>query len=304
MTVAEKHGGRPRVGFVGLGRMGTPMARNVLAAGFPLTVFNRSAQRCEPLRAAGASVAATPAQLAARSDVVVTMVSDAAAAEAVIRGADGVLERAGEGLTIVEMSTIGPDAARGLAASAAQYGVALIDAPVSGSVSVAEAAQLTAMVGGEQGAFERVRPVLAAMTKAQTHLGPSGSGAAMKLALNIVIASTTHAVSEALVLAEGAGIVRDKAYEVIATSAVASPFVAYKRAAFLDPDGVPTAFALELMRKDLALALALGGSEGVPLLAASAAAEAIAIASGLEGAGEDLVRLADALRRIARGRDA
>jgi 3-hydroxyisobutyrate dehydrogenase/2-hydroxy-3-oxopropionate reductase len=115
-----------------------------------------------------------------------------------------------------------------------------------------------------------------------------------------MIASAAHATSEALVLAEGAGIAREDAYEVIASSALASPFVDYKRAAFLDPDGTPTAFALDLMAKDLALALGLGERGGVPLLAASAAAQAVAIAAGLEGGEEDLVRIADALRRVAR----
>jgi 3-hydroxyisobutyrate dehydrogenase-like beta-hydroxyacid dehydrogenase len=287
------------VGFAGIGRMGLPMARNVLAAGFPLTVYNRSAERCEPLRGAGAAVAATPAELARECNVVVTMVADAEAAREVIDGPDGVLRAAVPGLVLVEMSTIGPNAARALASAAAVHGVAMIDAPVSGSTSVAEAAQLTAMVGGERTAFERARPVLEAMTKAQFHLGPSGAGAAMKLALNVMIASAAHSLSEALVLAERSGIEPESAYEVIASSALASPFVAYKRDAFIDPEGTPTAFALDLMRKDLALAVALGQESRLPMLAASAAAEAMTLAAGLEGGDEDLARVAQALRRIA-----
>ena len=291
--------GSIRVGFAGIGRMGLPMAQNVLAAGFPLMVFNRSAERCEPLRGAGAAVTATPTELARECNVVVTMVADAEAARAVIDGPEGVLRGATPGLVLIEMSTIGPNAARELAAAAAVHGVAMVDAPVSGSVSVAESAELTTMVGGERNAFERALPVLEAMTKAQFHLGPSGAGAAMKLALNVMIASTTHALSEALVLAEGSGIEREDAYEVIASSAVASPFVAYKRDAFLDPEGTPTAFALDLMRKDLALALSLGEESRLPMLAASAAAEAMTLTAGLEGGEEDLARVAVALRRIA-----
>jgi 3-hydroxyisobutyrate dehydrogenase-like beta-hydroxyacid dehydrogenase len=287
------------VGFAGIGRMGLPMAQNVLAAGFPLTVYNRSAERCEPLRGAGAAVAETPAELARECNVVVTMVADAAAAREVIDGPDGVLRAAVPGLVLVEMSTIGPNAARALASAAAVHGVAMIDAPVSGSTSVAEAAQLTAMVGGERAAFERAGPVLEAMTKAQFHLGPSGAGAAMKLALNVMIASAAHSISEALVLAERSGIEPESAYEVIASSALASPFVAYKRDAFIDPEGTPTAFALDLMRKDLALAVALGQESRLPMLAASAAAEAMTLAAGLEGGDEDLARVAQALRRIA-----
>jgi 3-hydroxyisobutyrate dehydrogenase-like beta-hydroxyacid dehydrogenase len=291
--------GATSVGFAGLGRMGGAMARNVLDAGFPLTVHNRTAARCEPLRSAGAAVAATPGEMAGASDVVVTMVADAEAARAVIDGPQGILSGARPGLVLVEMSTIGPEAARELAARAAADGVTMIDAPVSGSVSVAEAAQLTAMVGGEVEGFERARPVLEAMTKAQFHLGPSGAGAAMKLAVNVIIASTTHALSEALVLAETSGISRGDAYEVIANSAIASPFVAYKRAAFEDPDGTPPAFALDLMRKDLALALELGGRARIPLLAAGAACEAMTLAAGLRGGEEDLVGVADALRQLA-----
>jgi 3-hydroxyisobutyrate dehydrogenase/2-hydroxy-3-oxopropionate reductase len=287
------------VGFVGIGRMGLPMARNLLAAGFPLSVFNRTPERCEPLREAGAEVAASAAAIAAGCEVVVTMVAGPDAARDVISGPEGVLAGASPGLVLVEMSTIGPDAARELAAGAAEAGVAVIDAPVSGSVSVAESADLTTMVGGERAAFERALPVLEAMTKAQFHLGPAGAGAAMKLGLNILIASTTHALSEALVLAESCGISREDAYDVVASSAVASPFVAYKREAFLDPDGTPTAFSLDLMRKDLALAAALGEASGIPLLAASAAAEAMTMAAGSEGGDGDLVRVADALRRVA-----
>ncbi len=290
-----------RVGFAGIGRMGLPMARNVLAAGFPLSVYNRTASRAEPLAAEGASVAATPAELAAGAEVLVTMVADAAAVRALLEGPDGLLAGAAEGTVLAEMSTVGPLAARELAALCAEAGVEMIDAPVSGSTAVAESAGLTVMVGGPEAAFERARPVLEAISKAQFHLGPSGAGAALKIGLNVMIAATTLATSEALVIAEEWDVEREAAYEVIAASAVASPFVDYKRAAFLDPDGTPTAFALELMAKDLALARGLGERDGVPLLGAAASAQAIALAAGLEGGGEDLVRVADALRRVAAG---
>jgi 3-hydroxyisobutyrate dehydrogenase/2-hydroxy-3-oxopropionate reductase len=177
----------------------------------------------------------------------------------------------------------------------------MLDAPVSGSVTVAEAAALVAMVGGEADALERARPVLEAMTKAHFHLGASGAGAAMKLAVNVMIASQTVAISEALVMAEAAGIERADAYEVIGAGALASPFIEYKKAAFLDPDGTPPAFALDLMRKDLKLALEQGEAAGLPLLGASAASAAVTLAAGLEGGDEDLVRVADALRRIGSG---
>jgi 3-hydroxyisobutyrate dehydrogenase-like beta-hydroxyacid dehydrogenase len=290
-----------RVAFVGIGKMGLPMAGNVLRGGHELTVFNRTLSRCDPLQGDGATVAASAAEAVRDAEVLVTMLADPAAVEEQILGDEAVLSDAPEGLVWLEMSTIGPTAARRFASRAADEGVAMLDAPVSGSVTVAEAAGLVAMVGGDEAALERARPVLEAMTKAHFHLGASGAGAAMKLGVNVMIASQTVAISEALVLAEAAGIERADAYGVIAAGALASPFVDYKKAAFLDPDGTPAGFALELMRKDLKLALEQGDAAGVPLLGASAASEAVTVAAGLEGGDEDLVRVADALRRISGG---
>ncbi len=290
-----------KVAFVGIGKMGLPMAGNVLRAGHDLTVFNRTLERCDPLRGDGATVATSAAEAVRDAEVLVTMLADPAAVEARILEDEQVLSDAPEGLVWLEMSTIGPSAARKFASRAADEGVEMLDAPVSGSVTVADAAALVSMVGGDDDALERARPVLEAMTKAHFHLGATGTGAAMKLAVNVMIASQTVAVSEALVLAEAAGIERPDAYEVIGAGALSSPFVDYKKAAFLDPDGTPPAFALDLMRKDLKLALEQGDAAGLPLLGATAAAEAVTVAAGLEGGDEDLVRVADALRRISGG---
>jgi 3-hydroxyisobutyrate dehydrogenase-like beta-hydroxyacid dehydrogenase len=290
-----------KVAFIGTGKMGLPMAGNVLRAGHDLTVFNRTASRTDPLRDDGATVATTAAEAVRDAEVLVTMVADGAAVDAQLEGDEGFLSEAPDGLVWLEMSTIGPTAARRFAARAADAGIQMLDAPVSGSVTVAEAGGLVAMVGGPAEALERARPVLEAMTKAHFHLGGAGAGAAMKLAVNVMIASQTVAISEALNLAEAAGIERADAYEVIAAGALASPFVDYKKAAFLDPDGTPPAFALDLMRKDLKLALEQGEAAGLPLLGASAVSEAVTVAAGLEGGDQDLVRVADALRRIAAG---
>jgi 3-hydroxyisobutyrate dehydrogenase-like beta-hydroxyacid dehydrogenase len=290
-----------KVAFIGIGKMGLPMAGNVLRAGHDLTVFNRTASRTDPLRDDGATVATSAAEAVRGAEVLVTMVADGAVVDAQLEGDEGFLADAPDGLVWLEMSTVGPTAARRFAARAAEAGVLMLDAPVSGSVTVAEAAGLVAMVGGPADALERARPVLEAMTKAHFHLGGAGAGAAMKLGVNVMIASQTVAISEALNLAEAAGIERADAYDVIAAGALASPFVDYKRAAFLDPDGTPPAFALDLMRKDLKLALEQGEAAGLPLLGAGAAAEAVTVAAGLEGGDEDLVRVADALRRIAAG---
>ena len=299
MSAAEANGGPAlRVGFAGIGRMGLPMARNVLEAGFPLTVFNRTPARCDPLVEAGATLASSPADLARASDVVITMVADGDAVRALLDGPDGVLAGAGPGLVLVEMSTIGPLAARAIAGHCAEHGVAMLDAPVSGSIAVATAGELTILVGGEEAALERARPALDAMSKAVLHLGPLGAGAAIKLSINLIIGATVQSVSEALVVAEASGIEREAAYDAIAASVVGSTFVDYKRDAWLDPDGTPTAFTLDLMRKDLLLALELGAATGVPLLATSAAVNGTTLAIGLEGGDGDQVRIADALRRV------
>jgi 3-hydroxyisobutyrate dehydrogenase-like beta-hydroxyacid dehydrogenase len=169
------------------------------------------------------------------------------------------------------MSTTGPAAAREIAAEAARHGADFLDAPVSGSTVLAEQGTLTTMAGGPAEVFERVRPVLAAFTARQLHLGPSGAGAAMKLAVNIMIAATNQAVAEALALAADAGITPASAYETLTVSAVSSPFLGYKREAYLTDGDAPVAFTAALMAKDLELALSLAAAAGLPLPVATAA---------------------------------
>jgi 3-hydroxyisobutyrate dehydrogenase-like beta-hydroxyacid dehydrogenase len=272
---------RVAVGFAGIGRMGLAMARNLLGAGFPLVVWNRTAERCTPLVDAGARIAADPAALG-RAEVVVTMVSDGQAARSVLVES-GLLDSLRPGSVVLEMSTIGPTAVEELAAEALRRDVHLLDAPVSGSVSVAAEAQLFAMIGGDREAYARVTPVLDAMTKGHMLLGPSGAGAAMKLAVNAMIAVTNESVAETLALAQSFGITRERAYDVLAGGALASPFVHYKRGAFLHPDTEPVAFTTALMRKDASLAQDLAARLGVRIPAAAAAAGVLeeALGSGL-----------------------
>ena len=274
----------PRVALIGLGRMGRPMAAALLRAGFPLTVYNRTPRELD-----GPEIASSPAEAAARADVLITMVSDAAAAREVLAGVDR------RGLIVCEMSTIGPAAARELAARMVQRGIAMLDAPVSGSVASAEAGTLTVIAGGPRDAFERARPVFAAFSKRQLWLGPSGAGAAMKLAMNGMIAASAQMIAEALVVAEHAGIERAAAYDAIVASAVGSPFVDYKREAFLDDDA-PPAFSLDQMRKDLALVL----EQGVPVEVFAAADRAMARAQELLGGDADIAAVAAALRQTIR----
>jgi 3-hydroxyisobutyrate dehydrogenase-like beta-hydroxyacid dehydrogenase len=289
--------GAATVGFAGIGLMGLAMARNLLGAGFPLVVWNRTAGRCAPLAAEGARVAGEAAALAV-ADVVVTMVSDGQAARSVLVES-GLLDGLRPGSVVLEMSTIGPTAAVELATEAQRHDVRLLDAPVSGSVSVAEAGQLFAMVGGDREAYERATPVLDAMTKGHLLLGPSGSGAAMKVAVNSMIAVTNESIAETLALAEQFGIERERAYDVLAGGALASPFLLYKRAAFLRPDTEPVAFTTALMRKDTVLAQDLASRLGVRIPAAAAAGSVLEEALGSGLAEADMASVISLLRLAA-----
>jgi 3-hydroxyisobutyrate dehydrogenase/2-hydroxy-3-oxopropionate reductase len=246
------------------------MARALLRAGFPLLVWNRRAERCAPLVEEGAEAVPEAVSLAA-ADVVVTMLTDGRAASSVLVES-GLLEQLQPGSVVLEMSTIGPAAVAELAGEARRHGVHLLDAPVSGSVSVAEAGQLFVMVGGDQAAYERVTTVLDAMARGHVLLGPSGAGAAMKLAVNAMIAVTNESLAESLVLAERFGIERERAYDVLAGGVLASPFLLYKRGAFLQPETEPVAFTTGLMRKDVALAEDLAAELGARLPTVAAAA--------------------------------
>ena len=198
------------------------------------------------------------------------------------------------------MGTSGPDAARAIAAACAERGVGFVDSPVSGSIALAQAAALTALVGGAAEHVEQALPALQAMTRAQHHLGGVGAGATVKLAINAMIAVTNESIAELLVLCERAGLARETAYAALADSALASPFVHYKQAAFLAPDDEPVGFTANLMLKDLILADALAAELGAELPAADAARSVIerTIAAG-HGDG-DLVRVADTLREGSR----
>jgi 3-hydroxyisobutyrate dehydrogenase-like beta-hydroxyacid dehydrogenase len=277
--------------------MGLAMARNVLGAGFPLVVWNRTAGRCDALVGAGARVAAEPRGLA-DAQVVVTMVSDAEAARSVLLES-GLFDALQPGSVVLEMSTIGPAAAVELAGEALRRDVHLLDAPVSGSVTVAEAGQLFAMVGGDPEAYALAAPVLDAMTKGHVLLGPSGAGAAMKVAVNAMIAVTNEALAETLVLAERFGIAREQAYDVLAGGVLASPFLLYKRGAFLHPDTEPVAFTTALMQKDVSLAQGLAAALGIRLPAAAATSEVLQEALANDLADADIASVMRLLERAA-----
>lgn len=267
------------VGLLGTGRMGSAMARALSAAGITPLLWNRTPERAAELATElGARVLPSAAEVAATADVCLSMVADEAAVADLFRGPGGLLEGLHGGAVAVDLSTVPPSTIRSLEADVRARGAGILDSPVSGSVATATSGQLTLMVGGSEEDLARARPALEPLAKSIFHLGPLGSGAAMKLAVNAVIFGLSNAVSEALVLAERAGIERALAYEVLAASAVGAPFVQYKRAAFVDPETTPTAFALELAEKDLRLITALAADLGVPVSQAQTNLEMIRLA--------------------------
>lgn len=286
-----------RVAIVGTGRMGSAMARALAGGGASLVVHNRTADRAEALASElGAEVAPTPAQAAASAEITLTMLADEAAVHSTWAGPDGLLDGARPGSVLADMSTVPPSVIGAFAGRARTAGIGILDAPVSGSVTLAETGQLTIMAGGAAADLERARPTFEVLAKRIFHMGPLGAGAAMKLAVNGVIFALNNALSEALVLAERAGIERSLAYDVLADSAVGAPFVGYKRQAFLDPEGAPVAFSLDLAVKDLRLISAFADSVGLDAPQVRANAELIRAASAAVGAERDFAEVATYLR--------
>lgn len=289
-----------RVAFLGLGRMGRPMAANLVAAGHDVVVWNRTGATAETFVAEhGGTSAPTPARAVHGAEVVVTMLADDAALLETHLGADGVLSglaEAGPGVVAVDMSTVAPDTVARLAEHLRAAGHALVDAPVSGSVPAATAATLTIMAAGDDDAVEQALPVLRSLGSTVVRVGAGGAGSTMKLALNTVLHGLNAGVSEALVLAERAGIGRSAAYDVLVASAVAAPFVHYKRAAFEEPDATPAGFLLRLAAKDLRLALELGERFGSALPQTRANLAALEEAAAAGYAERDESALAEFLR--------
>jgi 3-hydroxyisobutyrate dehydrogenase-like beta-hydroxyacid dehydrogenase len=284
------------IAVLGAGRMGSAMAGAISRAGHDLVIYNRTPERAVLLAdALGGTAVATPAAAAEMAPICLSMVADEAAVRDVFEGPDGLLAGARPGSVLIDSSTVPPSVLRSLS-KAAPEGVGLLDAPVSGSISLAEAGTLTVMVGGSQVDLERGRPALEAIGQRIFHLGALGNGAAMKLAVNAVIFGLNGALAEGLVLAERAGIERAVAYEVFASSAAGAPFVNYKRAAFLDPAATPTAFSLELAEKDLRLITGLAAELGLPLPQAATNLDVIRLAGSGGHAGRDFSSVADHLR--------
>ena len=275
-----------RIGFAGLGIMGSRMAANLRGAGFELAVWNRTrASADEWARRHAAAVADTPAALARASDVLVTMVVDGGQVESVLLGADGAAEGAREGLLCVDMSTIGPSAAVRIGGRLAKRGIGFLDAPVTGSSPKAQDGTLTIMAGGAEKDFERARPLFESMGELIVHAGPLGHGQMVKVINNAVAAINTAVAGEALLLAKRAGVDLDALVEVVANGSGASAMLDLKSGPMRAHD-YTTLFKLEHMLKDLRLCLQEAEAVGIGMEFAKAVAE-ILQAGADQGRGED-----------------
>jgi len=253
-----------RIGFIGLGTMGAPMARRLLEAGHDLKVHNRTREREEPLAALGATRAASPKACAEDRELVFTMVSDTPDVQAVVLGDHGAALGMAPGSVLIDMSTIAPATTRRIAAALAEHGVGMLDAPVSGGSEGAERGTLSIMVGGEAAALERARPALGLLGKTITHVGPVGSGQLTKAINQVVIAGTYAAVAEGVALALASGIDVDAALEALAGGAAGS-WVLANRAGNMVKGDYPLGFRTRLHRKDLGIALAAARDLGVSM---------------------------------------
>jgi 3-hydroxyisobutyrate dehydrogenase len=274
-----------RIGFAGLGKMGAVMAPRFLEAGFALTVWNRSPARTEPLAGAGAAVAASPKALAEAADVLVTMLADDAAASAVYEGTAGLLQGVREGQLLIEMSTLRPHTVRRLAARARAAGAGFVDAPVSGTVAPAKAGKLLALAGGSDADIARARPVLEVLTRRVVHAGPTGSGALLKLVVNLPLAVYWASLAEALAMGRAGGLDPALMLETILDSSAALAVLRLKAPSiFGGTDHV--AFDVANMQKDMLSMLETGSGAGVPMPVAAAALSGYSAmqASGLGGA--------------------
>jgi 2-hydroxy-3-oxopropionate reductase len=256
--------GEERIGFIGLGVMGEPMARNLVDAGYSLVVHSRSPEPVEALAEAGAETASGPREVAEKADVVITMLPDSPAVETVVLGEDGVLAGASEGDLLIDMSTIHPTVSVTVAESAAERGVAALDAPVSGGDVGAQKGELSIMVGGEPDAFERAQPLLDVLGKTITHVGEAGAGQVVKACNQVVVAVTIAAVSEALVLGSKAGVDPEQILDVLGGGLAQNKVMEMRRSNFLEHDFTP-GFRIDLHHKDLNIALESGDAYGVPL---------------------------------------
>ncbi len=287
-----------RIGFIGLGIMGKPMARNLLKAGYPLTVWNRSQPAIEELVGDGASPGSSPEDVAHQSDVIITIVTDSPDVEKVALGPNGIIEGGQPGLVHIDMSTISPAVTRRIASRLAEKGVEMLDAPVSGGDTGAQAGTLSIMVGGKEETFQRCRPIFEVLGRTIVHCGPNGAGQTVKLCNQIVVALNNLAMCEALVFATKAGVDTRRMLEAVGAGAASSWALLNLAPRVLARDFRP-GFKVAHQQKDLRLALETAEQQAVPLPGTSLVHQLFA-AIEAEGLGaEGTQALVKALEKLA-----
>jgi 3-hydroxyisobutyrate dehydrogenase-like beta-hydroxyacid dehydrogenase len=285
------------IGFIGLGAMGSRIATRLLDAGHTVYGTNRTAAKAQPLIERGLIWLDTPREVAAAAGVVISMVTNDDALEAIADGPDGLLAGLEPGTVYIDMSTVSPHASRRLAAAVRARDAQMLDAPVSGSIPQAEAGTLAIMVGGDDHAFAAVEPLLRELGQTVTHIGPNGQGLVLKLAINISLAVQTLAFSEGLLLAEHAGVDPELAAEVMGSSSIGSPMLQARIPLLLHlPEHAW--FDVALMQKDIRLAREAANELAIPLPSAAVADEMLTRAGKLGYAHRDLAAMHDVLAEL------
>ena len=286
------------LGFIGLGAMGGRVTKRLLDAGHSVTGYNRTRSKAQWLLDAGMRWADTPRAVAEAADVIFTMVTNTSALHEVLGGPDGVLAGLGKGKIYIDMSTVSPAASKRLASQVAAKGAQMLDAPVSGSAITLEQGNLSIMVGGEQAAFEQVKPVLLDIGPKVNYVGKNGLAVLMKIAINLNLQVQILAFYEGLLLAEKGGVPRETALEVMLNSVIASPALKYRTPLILQPPG-EALFNMDMMQKDMLLALELGRELNVPLPTTAISNEFLTSARAMGLAREDFAFVYEALAKMA-----
>jgi 3-hydroxyisobutyrate dehydrogenase-like beta-hydroxyacid dehydrogenase len=283
--------------------MGYPIASNVLAAGFPTVVWNRTPDKTAGLLERGATWSETAGELAQAADVVLSSLADPAAVDSVYFGPDGLLDGARSRTILVDLSTGSPSMARRIAAEAAERGAVFLDAPVAGSIKAATEGQLGIMVGGDRAAYEQCEEIFSAIGKAAFYLGESGNGATMKLVSNAILATMVQALAEGVALGEKAGLELKDIFTVLGASSAAAPVVAAKAATVTERNYLPAAFTLALMQKDLWLVRSLANQLQVPMPATAIAHDMVLAANATGKSGFDFSAVALLMEELAGTRE-
>ncbi len=286
------------LGFVGLGVMGSQMVNRLLGKGHAVTGYNRARSKAQWLIDRGMKWADSPRAVAAAADVTFAMVTNSAALAAVTDGPDGLLAGLSKGKTFIDMSTVSPTVSRALATKVREKGADMVDSPVSGSVTTLQEGKLSVMVGGRRETFERVKPLLEDIGPKVTYVGDNGLALSMKIAINLSLATQMLAFSEGVLLAEKSGIARETAVDVLTHSAVASPMIQY-RGPFVLQQPAEAWFDVNMMQKDMLLALEMGRQLDVPLPTTAVSNEFLTAARGMGMAKQDFAVMFDVLARMS-----